>query len=159
MNLSDIINVEYVKMTPTEGVTRVVVSDPMLQPNGILHGGISAWLAENCANKAAITGYDPEQAWPLGLNLECSHLLGVEAGDTVETHATLVHGGGRTQVWDIEQRRLSDGAVFNVSRLTVYIKRVHRRADGEGAGGADGEGEGRTARQAPGTAPSARARK
>jgi 1,4-dihydroxy-2-naphthoyl-CoA hydrolase len=115
-------NVEYVSLTPTEGLTRVKVSDIMLQPNGILHGGISAWLAENCANKAAITGYDPEVAWPLGLNLECTHLLGVQEGDTIETHATLVRGGGRTQVWRIEQFRLSDGALFNVSQLTVYIK-------------------------------------
>ncbi len=128
MNLSDIINVEYVKMTPTEGITRTKVCDVMLQPNGILHGGISAWLAENCANKAAITGFDPQVAWPLGLNLECSHLLGVQEGDTIETHATLVHGGGRTQVWHIDQRRLSDGELFNVSTLTVYIKYLRKPA-------------------------------
>lgn len=126
MNLSDLINVEYVKLTPSEGVTRVKVCDIMLQPNGILHGGISAWLAENCANKAAITGFDPEEAWPLGLNLESTHLLGVSEGDTIETHAWLVHGGYRTQVWKVEQTRLSDGAVFNVSQLTVYVKHLKK---------------------------------
>ena len=126
MRLSDLLELEYVKMEPTEGITRVKVCDLMLQPNGILHGGISAWLAENCANMAAISGFDPEEAHPVGLNLEVTHMLPVMPGDTIETHARMEHGGGRTQVWSIEQKRLSDGAVFNVSRLTVYIKRLHK---------------------------------
>ena len=49
-------------------------------------------------------------------------------GDTIETRARLVHGGGRTQVWAVEQARLSDGEVFNVSQLTVYIKRFKKKA-------------------------------
>ena len=123
MTLSDILQVEYVKLVPDEGITRTKVCDVMLQPNGILHGGISAWLAENCANRAAMTGYSPDEAHPVGLNLESTHMLPVEPDDVIETHATMLHGGGRTQVWRIEQRRLSDGALFNVSQLTIYIKR------------------------------------
>ena len=42
MTLSDILQVEYVKLVPDEGITRTKVCDVMLQPNGILHGGISA---------------------------------------------------------------------------------------------------------------------
>ncbi len=129
MNLSDILQVEYVKMEPNEGLTRTKVSDVMLQPNGILHGGISAWLAENCANKAAMTGYSPDYAHPVGLNLESTHMLPVNLGDTIETHAHMVHGGGRTQVWAIEQKRLSDGATFNVSQLTIYIKYLHKKPE------------------------------
>ena len=64
----------------------------------------------------------------MGLNLESTHLLPVHLGDTIETRARLVHGGGRTQVWAVEQARLSDGEVFNVSQLTVYIKRFKKKA-------------------------------
>ena len=70
-----------------------------------------------------MTGYSPDEAHPVGLNLESTHMLPVEPGDVIETHATMLHGGGRTQVWRIEQRRMSDGALFNVSQLTIYIKR------------------------------------
>ena len=128
MKLYEQLNIEFVKMTPTEGVTRTLVVEEMLQPNEILHGGISAYLAENCANHAAISGFDPEEAWPVGLNLESTHLLPVHLGDTIETRARLVHGGGRTQVWAVEQARLSDGEIFNVSQLTVYIKRFKKKA-------------------------------
>ena len=117
--LNEVMGVEFVKMTGDEGITRVKVSEIMLQPNGILHGGISAWLAENCANRAVM-------AHPVGLQLESTHLLPVQLGDTIESHATLVHKGGRTQVWRIEQRRLSDGELFNVSQLTIYVKYLHK---------------------------------
>lgn len=126
MRLYDQLGVEFVKKTPTEGVTRVKVVDEMLQPNGILHGGISAYLAENCANQASMCGFDPAEAQPVGLNLESTHLLPVMPGDTIETRARLVRGGGRTQVWAVEQARLSDGELFNVSQLTVYIKRAKK---------------------------------
>lgn len=128
MRLYDQLGIEFVKMTPTEGVSRVKVVDEMLQPNGILHGGISAYLAENCANQAAISGFDPSEAHPVGLNLESTHLLPVEPGDTIETRARCIRNGGRTQVWSIEQVRLSDGEVFNVSQLTIYIKRFKKTA-------------------------------
>ena len=123
--LNEVLNVESVKMTADEGITRVKVCELMLQPNGILHGGMSAWLAENCANRAAMTAYDPSGAHPVGLQLESTHLLPVQLGDTIETHATMLRGGGRTQVWRIEQRRLSDGELFNVSQLTIYVKFLH----------------------------------
>lgn len=125
--LNEVLGVEFVKMTPTEGVTRVKVCELMLQPNGILHGGIGAWLAENCANRASMTGFSNDEAHPVGLQLESTHLLPVDLGDTIETHATMVRGGGRTQVWRVEQRRLSDGELFNVSQLTVYVKYLHKK--------------------------------
>jgi uncharacterized protein (TIGR00369 family) len=128
MKLYEQLNIEWVKMTPTEGVMHTLVVDEMTQPNGILHGGISAYLAEHCANYAAITGFDPAEAHPVGLNLESTHLLPVYPGDTIETRAHMVHGGGRTQVWAVEQVRLSDGETFNVSQLTVYIKRFKKDA-------------------------------
>lgn len=125
--LNEVMGVEFVKMTGEEGITRVKVSELMLQPNGILHGGISAWLAENCANRAAMTAYPVDEAHPVGLQLESTHLLPVQLGDTIESHATLTHKGGRTQVWRIEQRRLSDGELFNVSQLTIYVKYLHKK--------------------------------
>ena len=128
MRLYEQLGIENVKLEPAEGITRVKVVEEMLQPNEILHGGISAYLAENCANHAAISGFDPEEAWPVGLNLESTHLLPVDLGDTIETHATMIRGGGRTQVWRIEQRRLSDGELFNVSQLTIYVKRLKKAA-------------------------------
>ena len=40
----------------------------------------------------------------------------------------MLRGGGRTQVWRVEQIRLSDGELFNVSQLTIYVKRFKKPA-------------------------------
>ena len=46
MALSDLLGIELVESTPDKYVTRMLVTENMLQPHGVLHGGISAALAE-----------------------------------------------------------------------------------------------------------------
>ncbi|MDO5042057.1 MAG: PaaI family thioesterase [Slackia sp.] len=107
---------------------RVVMLTPvveeMLQPQGILHGGMSAYLAESVASEAANFSLDMEKEHIVGLDLTSTHLLPVALGDSIRSVATPVRQGGRVQVWKIEQYRESDGALFNVSQLTTYTKRV-----------------------------------
>lgn len=124
--LTDALGTEFIVDEPERLVMRTKVSDLMLQPNGIIHGGISAYLAESAANLCVMHHIeDPEHHLPVGLELISSHLLPVELGDTVETVATPVRNGGRVRVWKVEQFRMSDGELFNVSQLTMYVKKVH----------------------------------
>ena len=113
-----------------ESMERVVmetfISEDMLQPDGLLHGGMSAYLAETVASHASRIGIDPEKDQVLGLELSVSHLLPVEQGDTVRSVATAKRRGKHIQVWDIEQYRLSDGKLFNTSRLTTFAKDVEK---------------------------------
>lgn len=128
MFIYDQLGAQFVETTPTSCTMRTPVSDGMLQPAGVLHGGVSAYLAETCASQASMASLEGTGAQPAGLNLESTHLLPVFPGDTIETRARLVRAGGRTQVWAVEQVRLSDGEVFNVSQLTVYVKRPRPEA-------------------------------
>ena len=99
------------------------VVEEMLQPQGILHGGMSAYLAESVASEAGNLGLDREKEHVVGLDLTSTHLLPVALGDTIRSVATPVRRGGRVQVWKVEQYRESDGELFNVSQLTTYTKR------------------------------------
>ncbi len=107
---------------------RVVMVTPvveeMLQPQGILHGGMSAYLAESVASEAANLALEGTADYIVGLDLTSTHLLPVALGDTIRSVATSVRQGGRIQVWKIEQYRESDGELFNVSQLTTYAKRA-----------------------------------
>lgn len=107
---------------------RVVMVTPvvkeMLQPQGILHGGMSAYLAESVASEAANLALEGAADYIVGLDLTSTHLLPVALGDTIRSVATSVRQGGRIQVWKIEQYRESDGELFNVSQLTTYAKRA-----------------------------------
>ena len=107
---------------------RVVMVTPvveeMLQPQGILHGGMSAYLAESVASEAANLALEGAADYIVGRDLTSTHLLPVALGDTIRSGATSVRQGGRIQVWKIEQYRESDGELFNVSQLTTYAKRA-----------------------------------
>lgn len=126
MALSDILGITLIESRPDKFVTHMVVTHDMLQPHGVLHGGISAALAENAASQCCTDHYDSEKMFFLGVEVSSTHLLPVQEGDTVETIATPIHAGGRISQWKVEQYRLSDGKLFNVSQMTMYGKKRHR---------------------------------
>ncbi len=124
MHMLDFIGMKRVGMTEEGYVLETPVTRSILQADGILHGGVSAMLAEEAASRGARAFTDAEVCAPVGLDLTSTHLLPVEVGDTIRTVATPVRQGGRVQVWKVEQFRTSDRALFNVSQLTVYVKRI-----------------------------------
>ncbi|HJF66012.1 MAG TPA: PaaI family thioesterase [Slackia equolifaciens] len=124
MHMIEFLGVKRVGRTPEGYVLETPVVQGIAQPDGILHGGISAMLAEEAASQGARESIDLDQFTAVGLDLTSTHLLPVQVGDTIKTIASPIRQGGRTQVWKVEQFRQSDGALFNVSQLTVYIKRI-----------------------------------
>ena len=125
MALADILGIEVIESTPNKYVTHMLVTEDMLQPHGVLHGGISAALAENAASECCTEHYEDENFFFLGVEVSSTHLLPVKAGDTVKSVATPIRAGGRISQWKVEQFRLSYGELFNVSRMTMYGKKKH----------------------------------
>lgn len=88
------------------------------QPFGLLHGGVSATLAETLGSAAAMLCCEPNQI-PVGTELNISHLKAVKSG-IVTGKAQALHFGRDSQVWQIE--------IFNdkqelcaVARLSVRV--------------------------------------
>ena len=100
------------------------VTPDLHQPYGILHGGVSAALAETVGSLAAGLCVDPERFMCLGQELNANHLRPVSAGVITAT-ARPFHIGHRSQVWGIEIRD-EEGRLTCVSRLTMAV--VARRA-------------------------------
>lgn len=124
MSLADILHIEIVEDNPERYVMHTPVTADMLQRHGVIHGGISAYLAEHAASECISAHTDPAVSHALGLELTTTHLLPVFEGDTIETVATPVRDGGRVRVWKVEQFRMSDGQMFNTSQMTMYMKKV-----------------------------------
>lgn len=102
------------------------VTPAVHQPYGILHGGVSAALAETVGSVAANLCVDPERFVCLGQELNANHLRPVREGRIAAT-ARPFHIGQRSHVWGIEicdaRERLTC-----VSRLTMAV--VARREPG-----------------------------
>ena len=123
MSLADILHIEIVEDVLMARHARSVTADGA-QRHGVIHGGISAYLAEHAASECISAHTDPAVSHALGLELTTTHLLPVFEGDTIETVATPVRDGGRVRVWKVEQFRMSDGQMFNASQMTMYMKKV-----------------------------------
>ena len=123
--LAEFLGVQVIEDSEDRMELRTPVTEIMLQPHGVLHGGISAFLAEEAASECTTHHTNIEEVHALGLQIDSSHFLPIMAGDTIQTVATPVSKGGRIRVWKIEQFRMSDGKMFNSSQLTMYLQKVH----------------------------------
>ncbi|KAJ7520731.1 hypothetical protein O6H91_19G019900 [Diphasiastrum complanatum] len=79
---------------------RFTVSDRSCQPFGVLHGGISAFIAESLAS----IGAEIASNWKriAGIELSMNHLHAIRIGEEVVANATPLMVGNRLQVWDVK---------------------------------------------------------
>ena len=94
------LGVETIEMTPERVVLRVPVGPRVHQPVGILHGGVSALIAESAASMGGILNAPPGKVC-VGTEISASHLRPVSSG-TLTATATPIRVGRTMQVWRIE---------------------------------------------------------
>lgn len=136
----DTLGVEAVEVTADRVVLTLPVTPAVHQPYGILHGGVSALLAESAASlgaaKAAAPGHHV-----VGIELNASHLRPVRRG-TLTATAIPVRKGRSVQVWEVA---LTDDGGREVcrARCTLAVQGGPPPApagDGSGGGGHSGPG-------------------
>jgi 1,4-dihydroxy-2-naphthoyl-CoA hydrolase len=98
---------------------RMPVDHRTKQPAGILSGGASLALAETIGGAASISITDTNRYQVVGMQISANH-IGQTSSGFVYAHASLVHKGTRTHVWDI---RITDdeGKNISASRITNMI--------------------------------------
>jgi 1,4-dihydroxy-2-naphthoyl-CoA hydrolase len=90
------------------------------QPMGLLHGGASVALAETLGSIGAQLQVDVRKKACVGLEINANHLKGVHSGYVVG-HATALHVGRSTQVWEIRITHEETGVLVCVSRITMAV--------------------------------------
>ncbi|XP_057831230.1 1,4-dihydroxy-2-naphthoyl-CoA thioesterase 1-like isoform X2 [Cryptomeria japonica] len=96
LQVMEFIGFELEIVTPTCIQGRFVVSERSAQAHGVLHGGISAFIAESLGSLGAfvVCGFQPVA----GVDLSISHLRAAPIGLEIEAKATPVHIGGMLHV-------------------------------------------------------------
>jgi uncharacterized protein (TIGR00369 family) len=92
-----------------------------LAPNDYLHAGTVVTLADSCCGMGCIASLPEGAAGFTTVELKTNFLRTAGAGDRLTCEARLVHGGGRTQIWDALVRRGSDGKDLALFRCTQYL--------------------------------------
>jgi 1,4-dihydroxy-2-naphthoyl-CoA hydrolase len=111
---------ELLTFSETEVRAQVTVREEVKQPAGLLHGGVYASMAESMASLATAVAVSSQGEMAMGLSNNTSFLRPITEG-VVQAHATRIHRGRTTWVWDV---RFSDDAdrTCAVTRMTIAVR-------------------------------------
>ncbi|TXE15145.1 hotdog fold thioesterase [Seonamhaeicola algicola] len=98
-------------------IARMPVTPKVHQPDGVLHGGATAALAETVGSFASHIFIDTENMFVRGLEITANHLKSVRSG-FVYAKATFLHKGRTTQLIDIKITD-DDDNLISVCKLTT----------------------------------------
>ena len=115
------LGLEYLELTPEGGRARLEIKDKLLQPWGIVHGGVYCSIIEGLAS---VSG----QVWLLenggghvvGVNNNTDFLRAISAG-MVTAVSTPIHRGRRQQLWLIT---ITDDRDRVVARGQVRLQNI-----------------------------------
>jgi 1,4-dihydroxy-2-naphthoyl-CoA hydrolase len=115
------------ELSEREARAEVDVRDELKQPAGLVHGGLYASVAEAIASIATGMTVLEQGCVAMGMSNSTSFLRPIVEG-TVHAHATRMHRGRTTWVWDV---RFSDDQerLCALTRMTIAVRPM-RRDDG-----------------------------
>lgn len=98
--LMETLGIEIIDFTEDTLTARMPVTPKVHQPDGVLHGGATAALAESVGSFASHIFIDTEKFFVRGLEITANHLKSVKEG-YVYAKASFLHLGRTTQLLDI----------------------------------------------------------
>lgn len=115
--LMQTLGIEFVDVGEDYLEAKMPVTPAVHQPDGVLHGGATAALAETVGSSAAAVFCRQESQMLRGIEISANHVRGVRSGH-VTARATALHKGRTMQVWDIEIKN-DEGKLVSSCRLTT----------------------------------------
>ncbi|MGH3643721.1 MAG: PaaI family thioesterase [Mycobacterium sp.] len=108
----DEIGLTYVEVTPDGATAQLTITDKLLQPHGIVHGGVYCSIVESVASISAAVWLKANGGGDkvVGVNNNTDFLRAITAG-MVTAVSTPIHRGRRQQLWVITITDTNDRVV------------------------------------------------
>jgi uncharacterized protein (TIGR00369 family) len=114
------IGTEWLRLDPDDARARVLLTDDLRQPYGIMHGGVYSSLVESlCSYATAVAVYE-EGMIAMGQSIEVSFLRPVTSGHA-EARAVVRHRGRSTWVWEAEVLD-DDERLCALAKMTMAVR-------------------------------------
>ena len=111
------------EMTEDRVVATMSVDDqPVLQPMGIVHGGVYATMAEGMVSEATFNAVYPDGNIAVGMSNQTSFLRPI-GGGTIHAEARRRHKGRTTWVWEVDFTD-DDGRLCALTRVTMAVRPI-----------------------------------
>ncbi|WP_147677445.1 PaaI family thioesterase [Algibacter pacificus] len=115
--LMETLNIEMVDFGKDYLTARMPVDSRVYQPDGVLHGGATAALAESVGSFATHVFVNTDNLFVRGIEITANHVKSVKNG-YVYAKATFLHKGRTTQLLDIKVTD-DDDNLISVCRLST----------------------------------------
>jgi 1,4-dihydroxy-2-naphthoyl-CoA hydrolase len=115
-----LIGLEVLSLDEQEVRAQVKVRDELLQPGGLVHGGVFASIAESTASMATWIAVHDEGKSAVGLSNQTNFLRPI-LGGTIHALARRRHRGRTTWVWEVDITD-DDGRLCALVRMTVAVR-------------------------------------
>ena len=115
--LMETLGITYTAVTADSLTASMPVTTAVYQPDGVLHGGATAALAESAGSAACYVFLDTQDHMVRGLEISANHVRSVSSGH-VHATASMLHHGRTTQIWEI---RIVDDAdqLISICKLST----------------------------------------
>ena len=114
---------ETLEMTDERVVATMSVDDqPVLQPMGLVHGGVYATMAEGMVSEATFRAVYPDGNFAVGMSNSTSFLRPITAG-TIHAEARRRHRGRTTWLWDVDFTD-DEGRLCATTRVTMAVRPI-----------------------------------
>lgn len=115
--LMETLEIEFIEVGEDFLIARMPVTPRVHQPDGVLHGGASVALAESVGSAGAYFFLNSKDIVIRGIEIAANHVKSVRDG-YVYAHASIVHNGRTTQLWQIKITN-EEGALVSLVKLTT----------------------------------------
>lgn len=124
--LMETLNIEYVDVGEDFIVARMPVTPKVHQPDGVLHGGATAALAESIGSVAVFVFCQEPNAVVRGIEISANHLKSISSGYVYAT-ARPVHLGRTIQLWEIRVTNEAE-ELISICKLTTYKRKQQNKS-------------------------------
>ena len=121
-SLEETLEIEFIDIGEDFIIAKMPVTSKVLQPDGVLHGGATAALAESVGSAASYFSIDKDKQLVRGMVISCNHLKGVTEG-FVYGKATPLHKGRTTQLWEIKVTDDNDNLISHCKLSTMILNK------------------------------------
>jgi 1,4-dihydroxy-2-naphthoyl-CoA hydrolase len=126
-HFAGLLGVEWLEDDPEHARARVAVRDELLQPFGIVHGGVMSTLVESvCSRATALVVYD-EGMVAMGQSINVNFMRPITEG-SIEVFAKARHRGRTTWVWEAEVRD-EQGRTCALAQMTIAVRPLPTKTD------------------------------
>ena len=115
--LMETLDIEFIEVGDDFLIARMPVTPKVHQPDGVLHGGASVALAESVGSAGAYFFLNSDEFVIRGIEIAANHIKSIRDG-YVYAHASIIHKGRTTQLWQIKITN-EKGELVSLVKLTT----------------------------------------